>query len=372
MRYFLLSLIALLSGTAVSVADNVSSQAADMYESDVNSEISGLTRSIENGFERNVVVEEWSGTWCGFGPRGIVGMEYVGGYYSRFIPVNVHMDDEMSVNSYQPFLDVYSNSSVPGCLVNRKYLGLDPNIGDLMEAYLEEVSIPSPVKVDVTAYYDEESEEIPSEIYVSADAQFIMNEENADYRLAFVITENNVGPYEQSNYYSYGNFGEMHGWENKKDKVSTIYNHVARDIKGVFGIEGSLPSTLEAGTNYTYDTTLSTENVFGSLKDCSVVAMVIDSRGGEILNGATVNVLPAPKETLGMASLETETDIKILGKYGEIVLNGTYTVCEVYSLDGRKVSEADGARSVIVAPGIYVVRVLDPSGAAVTSKVIVK
>lgn len=71
-------------------------------------------------YSRKVVVEEGTGTWCGYCPRGIVAMEAMAEKYpDNFIGIAVHSGDEMQVDgSYYPVLNYFSG--FPGCIVNRQ------------------------------------------------------------------------------------------------------------------------------------------------------------------------------------------------------------------------------------------------------------
>ncbi|MDE6279924.1 MAG: hypothetical protein K2M05_08110, partial [Paramuribaculum sp.] len=66
----------------------------------------GIFSSYSGGVTRNVVVEEGTGTWCGWCPRGIVGMEKMVNKYpdGTYIPIAVHGRDIMQVESYIPLV----------------------------------------------------------------------------------------------------------------------------------------------------------------------------------------------------------------------------------------------------------------------------
>lgn len=321
---------------------------------------------LTQGYDRAVVVEEGTGTWCGWCPRGIVGMEYMRENYSDkgFIGIAVHVSssspDPMQVSSYMPVVNQYFDS-FPNSMFNRMLVGVDPNTDYLQQGYDIIRSIPAlgAVGLKVSA-----SDDI-SELNVEATTVFGLDLEDADYRLAFVVTQDNVGPYYQQNYYAGGQNGKMDGWETKSSRVSTIYNEVARNIKDAFGIEGSLPSAIEGGKVYTYSTTIET-NLLGesTIADISTIALLINNKTGYIENAVKV-------EGIGQAAVEAVRDdapeVAVMGGFGSIVIRGAYGRADVYSLDGRRAAVAGGESNIAVAPGIYVVLV-----DGIATKVIVK
>lgn len=324
---------------------------------------------LTEGYPRAVVVEEGTGTWCGWCPRGIVGMNYMKENYEDqgFIGIAVHANgsgaDVMQVDSYLPFVYEYI-PGFPGAMVNRT-LENDLSQSQLISAFNQISALPAIAKVDVWASYDETD---PDNIAVSASTTFLGDNPKANYSLAFVITQDNVGPYYQTNYYAGGGYGAMGGWESKSSRVSTIYDEVARDIKDAFGIEGSIPASVAGNTPYEYSTTLPTTNIYnGAIENCTIVALLLNNNSGIIENAAKTRISQA---SVG-AVLGDNTGVEILSANGAIVVNGDYLRCDVYSTDGRAVATANGEQTINAAPGLYIVKVTTSNGVKV-GKVIVK
>lgn len=326
--------------------------------------------SFTGGYKRNVVVEEWTGTWCGFCPRGIVGMSYMKEKYGNdgFIGIAVHGNngmqrDPMTVSSYAPFLNSFALMGFPGCAMNRMY-SFDPNQEDLEDFYKDVVKDDTYVQVEsLTAEYNAEN---PDVLTATASVEFVLPVENGDYKLAFVITENNVGPYPQTNYFAGGAYGKMGGWELKSANQYWYFDEVARDIEGCFGIAGSIPAKVEAGEACQYTTTVSLENV-QKLSKCELVAMVLNGRTGEIMNAAHTSLYEAGVENAVVAGAVAITPLR-----GEIKVEGEDVAsATVYTADGRTAGSLEGAGSVAVAPGIYIVKAVTNAGEGVARKVVV-
>ncbi len=86
-------------------------------------------------YARKVVVEEGTGTWCGFCPRGIVAMHTMMQNHpdNYFIPIAIHSGDNMVSPSYNQIFGLLGGT-FPSYTMNRKYFG-------------------SPYTVDLETYY---------------------------------------------------------------------------------------------------------------------------------------------------------------------------------------------------------------------------
>lgn len=163
-------------------------------------------------------------------------------------------------------------------------------------------------------------------------------------RVAYYLTEDGVGPYKQTNYYSGGSLGKLDGWETKSSSVSTVYDDVCRLYIGSFnGIANSLPAYFDAGTEYAHSTKANGAVIEGT--KFRVIALLIDSQSGEILNVA-----------------QTEAAKSADGAVSEIEAAGPVAV-SYYDLSGRPVENP-------VAGSIYIRTERLADGSVRSSKVI--
>lgn len=331
-------------------------------ESDIDSS-SAYTACFTEGVPRKMVVEEWTGTWCGWCVRGIVAMQYMREKYGdeNFIGIAVHSGDRMETNTYADFLNKYAVIGFPGSAINRSET-TDPNTADLERIYKEIAKTQSYAEVTgLTADYSSEDDRLN----VNAQVNFLVPVENGDYSLAFVITEDNVGPYQQYNYYSGGAYGPMDGWEKYPMQQYWDFNEVARSITTCLGIEGSIPANVAPNTPVDYTTSLSLKGVL-QLANCHLVALLLNGRTGEVINAEQISLY-----TAGVDNVEISDSITVTAERGSILVGGEYTACDVYSTDGKRVAGPVNGRADVAA-GIYVVRVSDLNGNVITRKVIVK
>lgn len=317
--------------------------------------------AVEEGFdhERKFVVEEFTGTWCGWCPRGIVGFENMDKTYpDKFIGIAVHYSDAMSTSTYNAFTNKYYQGA-PSSIVNRDPMYQpDPNFDDLSATLQVFDDSKAAVQPYITSFaFDEEGDSATVETKVV----FGFNDSNAKYRLAFVVLEDSVLG-RQTNYYSGGSNGTLDGWEKMGSPVTWNYSHVARNIYEAFGINNSLPLSVKAGTGYDYKYRLSMKSVKKEKrKDAHVVLLVLDSATGCILNACKVGADEGFVSGIANVAAEKST-AKAYGLRGAIAIEGDYADAKVYTIGGQLVGRTEG-----LAAGIYVVRV---DGA--TYKVIVK
>lgn len=239
-----------------------------------------------DGYQKNVVVEEVTGTWCGWCPRGIVIMENIVENFTdgSIIPVAVHNSDEMAKDSWAD-VAALSGGSAPFAIINR-YYETEVSTYDVVVADCKTVmGIPAIGKIALQT----EKVEADHSLNLTATTEFIYDFSDASnrYRVAFGITQDNVGPYMQHNDYSGGQSGTCSGWEQKGSEVSTIFNDVALDLVSYYGIANSVPDDVKAATpyNFTYNYKLDPAIDFN---DVHVVAYLMDIRRGIIENAATV------------------------------------------------------------------------------------
>jgi hypothetical protein len=266
-------------------------------DNSLSSEIAGLTEIPT----KVVVGEEKTGSWCGFCPRGDVGLSVMDSE-EDFIAIAVHNNDEMSFSSYDqgtaqlhPDFDGYPHGSVD------RVISDDPDSFDSMFESRKNAIVPCAVK-NIVAIYDESTEKIS----VSADAEFFGNI-SGEYRMSCVIMENNIigsgNAWNQVNYYAGGDFGPLvnpvsgFDWSTAASSVSSSqfggYQHVALSLSedNILGDPNSLTSNPSLGTqSYTFDD-VSGNIIYGeSIANVYAVVMIIDASTGEILNAGKTSV----------------------------------------------------------------------------------
>lgn len=311
-------------------------------------------------FDRKVVLEEGTGTWCQYCVRGIVGIREMKALYPEtFIPIAVHNGDEMAVSAYQTIISQYM-TGLPGSVMNRK-LVLDPNFEDIRTSFLAEFH-PVNAGIEAEAAFVDENR---NSISVKTKTTFGLSYDDANYRIAVVLLENEVEGYAQANAYANNALGEMGGFEDLPRTVEMNMNEVARGIyKIATGVRNSVPATIEKGVAYDFEYTITeTEYEAAGVQDdanIEVVVMLIDMDTEEIINADKVKV-EAPKSLL-----DGKVDgLRVYAEDGKIVVEGDYDNFTVTDIAGMsRVNEN-------LDKGVYIVEIFD-DGLRMVRKVAVR
>ena len=260
--------------------------------------------TVSQASTKKVLFEEGTGTWCGWCPRGAVAMSYMDTTFpNEFIGVAVHNyngKDIMQVNEYNTGAGL---TGFPGMNVDRVVKGADVSQTVMVSNLNARKVLTTPVSLTATGGVN------GSQITINASATFRSVFANSNYRLAVVISEDNVtgttNAYSQTNYYAGGANGVMGGYEllpNPVPASQMVYNHVGRALLGGYsGQENSVPATITDGqtASYTFNYTVpATSNV----NNMHAVLLVIDQENGEVLNSQKVELATLGVNTTKLAT----------------------------------------------------------------------
>ncbi|MDE6807968.1 MAG: hypothetical protein K2I98_05875, partial [Prevotella sp.] len=190
-------------------------------------------------FPRKIVMEEATGTWCGYCPAGIATIQKMNERYpDNFIAIAIHNDEmQPTDDNYYPFYSMVSE--FPSAYINRSYWC------DLWSFDLDET------KDQGEAIIKADAEFIPdNKVTVNTETTFGFSDNGTtEYRIAYVVVEDKVGPYYQTNFYSDPDAadnpdGLLNWWVHQNSYVEMTYNDVARSIYGYDGVAGLLPKEI--------------------------------------------------------------------------------------------------------------------------------
>lgn len=240
---------------------------------------------------KKVLVEEGTGTWCGWCPRGAVNIDAV--YEANpdlVMPIAIHNGDPMTVSSYDgPFSNTISG--YPSGHVDRKEINIDP--ADFGTAVATVQNRMVPVQVKTQTAYDPETRTVTVYGTAHSSVPTLAN----DFRFTCVIIEDHVtgsdAGYNQTNYYAGGAQGAMGGFESLPDPVPASqmeYRFVARAILGGFsGMENSVPDAVAANEDFSIQFTYQIPAGY-DVEEMQAIIFVQDEETGEVLNGDIVDV----------------------------------------------------------------------------------
>ncbi len=284
---------------------------------------SHTVNSTITAYQRKVVCEEGTATWCGYCVRGLVYVDSLKRYAQDWaIPIAAHSGDVMS-NDYSGYLTSYWGiDGLPSGVVNRKQKS-DPGkfftIGKKMLA--KETVL---VDIDLQAQLDEATREVTS----TTTLHFAEANRSANYALAYAVIENNVHQpdddnYRQHNSYANGVEGEMGGYEKYGDYIPAsvmYYQCVARGYVDTFnGIDGSVPTEYKADEALTYTKNFTLPDGILDDKNTELVVMLIDKSDNHIVN-AQITPLGA-NELAGIRNV-SGANTPVQGKTAYYNING--------------------------------------------------
>ncbi|NOR86120.1 MAG: Omp28-related outer membrane protein [Bacteroidales bacterium] len=250
-------------------------------------------------FVKNVVYEEGTGTWCGWCPRGLVGLNTMAHNYTdgTWIGIGVHNGDPMTVTEYDNGIGTFI-SGYPSGVLNRESV-YDPGLATLEPVFLaarQEVPL---AKIEVTGKTWDEG---TGDLTVEATSNFAMDLTATSYNVAMVIVESGMtgtsSQWNQANYYSGGGAGDLIDWDgtnwadlpNPVLAADMVYQHVGRVLVGGWnGFSGTIPADVAYGTPYVYEFTHNLDASFNPA-EVHLVVMLIDATTGIIANAFQVEL----------------------------------------------------------------------------------
>lgn len=251
----------------------------DNVSNNAQSEVINVYNTL---FDRNVVIEEGTGTWCGWCVRGIVAMEKMKEEHPNdFIGIAVHSNDKMTVSEYA---EAQGLKSLPGCDLNREYRELSVD-STQFETYYQFAKMQKAIgRVSVCAEWIGEDS-----LDVTTSSEFCYSGDGA-WSMAIVLVEDSVTGYYQQNYYAGGESGEMRGFEDLPKVTAVDYNDVARGIYPAYGGEVFVEGEVIEGQTYCYEYALTLPAEVQRKSKLSVVALLIDTTTGNIVNAARLSL----------------------------------------------------------------------------------
>lgn len=354
---------------------NVNGMAADDYPGD---DVYVLNASIiAAAAGKRAVVEEGTGTWCQYCPRGAVMMERMSELYGdSYVGIAVHNQDPMADPVYDAGLGL---NAFPTGKVDR---GSQISDAAFEQSWLDRMQVAPKGNVSVGAQYNEETRLL--EVVVDVE---MIETVTGNYRIGLAITEDNVtgvGPgWAQVNAFS-GGSTVVGGYELLPNPVPAsmmVYDHVARAILPDFaGAFDAYTPEYTAGGTYGFNFSI-TLPVGWDVDELNLVGMFyapnnrIDNAYGLDLDDAIENGWHDSGNYVGLAKLpEPEATIKLYPNpsnglsFVQIDLETAENVSvDIRSVDGRLIASRDygvlattsrlPVNTANYAAGIYMVQI---------------
>ena len=303
------------------------------------------------------LMEEYTGTWCGWCPRGMVAMEAMTEIYGDdFVGVAIHEGDPMQVipdGNFPCIVTGYPHAYIDRVVHGDPYNGTAGTSFGIQKDWKNRQAVISPATLALEADWTDESQ---TAIRATSRTQFIRDFNNSPYRLTYMLVADELSgkgrEWAQANYYS-GNSSYA------GDKylaplvqlsgtiVGQKFNDVAIHFSciGNTALEGSLPQEVKSTDvlEHTYTIDISENELVQDKTKLRVVVALLNTQTGEVVQ--------AEKATVG-----AKTAVRSLASENQAV--------------GESYTDLAGRRVVSLGQGIYVRTTRYADGSLRTSKVI--
>lgn len=311
----------------------------------------GTLYTVEREFVKRSVVEEGTGTDCGYCPRGHVVMHNMHNLYGdQFIGIALHQR-----SSTDPMYNVSYDlgfTNFPQCMVNRSNDFWDPyeQMPAVLKASLNEIAL---AEVTVAGTFADED----TKVNATASVESLVA---GDYDIAFMLTADGLTgkttSWKQQNYFCKGHAGNPYKskssmpediqflWDKGSSYVET-YNDVLISSSYVNNNnKATLPTLVANGTvSSEYTLKMPTKR---TLKEAIkhdqvyVVALLLDKKTGAIVNAGRARVTGST----GIEDVTTGTEATVVARYN---VNGVQIAAPVKGINIVKMSDGT-TRKVLV------------------------
>lgn len=316
---------------------------------------------------RVTVMEEGTGAWCGYCPRGAVGMEKLEELYGdKFIGIAVHAGDGMEIAEYADVVSMFSG--FPQALFDRTYLS-DPYF-DAEKAFDACNALPCEGTIALEAKFTDNTNK---KLEVTSTSVFNLSSDVNIYGVAYILTEDGITGEAQSNYYS-GQSGLPSDLSFLANEPSTISDYVFNDVAvgayGCLGIEGSLEGAVKDGEEKTHTYTINMPSHIKDITKVSLIALLVtySEQSIEIVNAAEMPL----KDILGVENVSADKmGVTVEAENGQLTVRANADkalTMEVYNAAGvlaGKTEFTGNATMQLPEGNVYVVRVNDGNNVVV-------
>lgn len=294
------------------------------------------------------LLEEYTGTWCGYCPRGFVGLQRMNLLDPQnFIGISFHNGDAMEIttsfdNNVKGFPDAWID----------RYHETDAYIGDnttnsfgIDKVYSALAKTIAPADISLSAKWTDENK---TAVTATSSVSFALDQSSNHWRVAyFLIADSLHGTTSRWQQHSYYTDGSMFADDSLmapfiKNEYSYPYFSdvvIATSKSWVSGEEGSITAPITGGIPQTFDYTFNLadavntngESLVQDKKHIRVVAALIDTETGHVVNAAKIGI--SQPETSGINNLDATNPLKVSLTY--------------YSIDGKRLTAPQQGLNIV-------------------------
>lgn len=358
--------------------EQVGNSEMNMFIQNVNG-VENASKSFAKTTKLNVVskvpvnrplVEEFTGTWCGYCTRGLASLEHMNtNYPDRFIAIAYHRGQTGSADpmeSNRAKLPV-GPKAYPKCIINRSGDQIDPYTGvvagtsgstvstkvvyGFRDNWLDASDLFTPADVKVHAMWSENGDDI----LIDSEVMFV-TDITGSYGIDYALTADGLTSLAWTQSNSCQNMEilipEIKQFsKGPKTMTGLVYDDVAL-VNTVGGVNGSLPSTITTNKIYNHEYTMNAKSIRGATSEeliqdrskLNIIASVVNKSTGAVLNSYKCRVQSYDPNYVGVDEILSDAEVvdviyyDLSGKRVVNPANGIYVKVNVYS-DGHRTTE---------------------------------
>ena len=282
------------------------------------------------------VVEEFTGTWCGWCPIGFDGVENAHATFGdKAALIAIHCTDIMESSDFSQIAK--RATGYPNAIIDRLENNFYPTTSEVKKKINQQMQDKiAAASIKASAEWASSTKRY---INITTRTKFAYSDNDADFAIAYALTEDGMhgtgSSWAQNNNLSgnssYANSNPF--WYSSPSKVSDVkFNHVGVAAWGLEkGIDGSVKPVVVAGEEqeYTYKANISTNNLIQDKSNLKVIVMLIDRSTGRIVNAAQTTI-----DAYNTTAVDE-------------VISSTTQKAERFTLDGQKVSAPQRGINII-------------------------
>lgn len=291
------------------------------------------------------VVEEFTGTWCGWCPIGFDGVENAHATFGdKAALIAIHCSDVMESKDFSSLGGRVGG--YPGAIIDLIQGDFYPTTDGVKNKINQQIKDKiAAASIKVCAEWTNSTQRY---INITTKTKFVYSDDNANYAIAYALTEDGMhgtgSNWAQNNNLS-GNTDYASSnpfWYKSPRTVTDVkFNHVGVAAWGIEkGVNGSVPTSVVAGEEqeYTYKANISSNKLIQDKANLKVIVMLIDRSTGTIVNAAQAPIEAYnPTGLIGVENTSSNSEEK------------------VYDLSGRRVDSNFKNQNSKLGKGLYIV-----------------
>ena len=263
--------------------------------------------------KHRVLIEEYTGTWCGWCPRGAVAMHKMRELYpDDFVGVCIHNGDAMQITAAYPNnVAGFPNAYLERTVNADPYYGTGNNNFGIEADFLARKATIAPAELDLVAGWDEAEQDVKAQ----ATVRFASDPQAGTYRLAYMLLADSLrgtgSAWLQQNYYTQYSASQLPAdlafLATAGSTYSPFYEDVMIDYSTPFsGITGSVPADAVANEPFNHDYTftgVAGKSLVQNKTKLDVVVLLL--KGNAVVNACKAHVEPFDA-TAGIEDIATD------------------------------------------------------------------